>query len=110
MFKHSEYNLLETKKFIELTKSAMLNTEDFEKWNSIKAMFGIYTERNRGTYMLRPRFPAGLLNIEELEYFVNICEIYGEGRVHLTTRQDIQIHGLSIQNLIIVLEGSVAKN
>ena len=34
MFKHSEYNLLETKKFIELTKSAMLNTEDFEKWNS----------------------------------------------------------------------------
>lgn len=54
MFKHSEYNLLETKKFIELTKSAMLNTEDFEKWNSIKAMFGIYTERNRGTYMLRP--------------------------------------------------------
>lgn len=104
MFKHSEYNLLETKKFIELTKSAMLNTEDFEKWNSIKSMFGIYTERNRGTYMLRPRFPAGLLNIEELEYFVNICEIYGEGRVHLTTRQDIQIHGLSIQNLIIVLE------
>ena len=104
MFKHSDYNLLETKKFIELTKSAMINKEDFEKWNNIKAMFGIYTERARGTYMLRPRFPAGILTIEELEYFVDICETYGEGRIHLTTRQNIQIHGLSSQNLIKVLE------
>ena len=81
MFKHSEYNLLETKKFIELTKSAMLNTEDFEKWNSIKSMFGIYTEKIGNIYGdLDSR--QVLLNIEELKYFVNICEIYGEGRVH----------------------------
>ena len=104
MFKHSNYNLSETKKFIELTKSAMVNKEDFEKWNSIKAMFGIYTERKRGTYMLRPRFPAGMITVEELEDFVDICETYGEGRIHLTTRQDIQIHGLSSENMIAVLE------
>ena len=104
MAKQSEYNKKETKKFIKLTKEALKNEEKKAEWNNIRAMYGIYPERDKGTYMLRPRFPAGLLNIEELEYFVNICEIYGEGRVHLTTRQDIQIHGLSIQNLIIVLE------
>lgn len=104
MFEYSKHNITETKEFIELTKSAIKDKEVFEKWNGIRAMYGIYPERGKGTYMLRPRFPGGILNLEEFADFVDICEKFGEGRVHFTTRQDIQIHGLSFENLAKVLE------
>ena len=51
MFKHSEYNINETKKFIELTEEALTNEEKNKEWNSLRTMFGLYTERDKGTYM-----------------------------------------------------------
>lgn len=104
MFNHLEYNTNETKNFITLTKEALKDAEIFEKWNGIRAMFGIYPERDKGTYMLRTRFPGGILSLDEFATFVDMCENYGDKRVHLTTRQGIQIHGLSFENLAKVLE------
>ena len=100
MFKHSEYNLKETEKFIKLTKEAFESDEKFQEWNGIRAMYGIYPERDKGTYMLRPRFPGGELSLSEFSDFVEICEKFGDRRVHITTRQDIQVHGLNPKNLV----------
>ena len=94
MFKHSEYNINETKKFIELTKEALLNEEKDKEWNTLRPMYGLYTERDKGTYMLRPRFPGGEVSLDEFLDFVELCETFGDKRIHITTRQDIQIHGL----------------
>lgn len=104
MFKHSEYNLNATKEFITLTKEGLKDEEKNLLWNAQRPMFGLYTERDKGTYMLRPRFPGGELSVEEFSDFVELCDRYGDGRVHITTRQDIQIHGLKREVLHEVLE------
>lgn len=109
MFKHSEYNINETKKFIELTKEALTNEEKDKEWNSLRPMYGIYTERDKGTYMLRPRFPGGEISLDEFLYFVEICEKFGDKRVHITTRQDIQIHGIKRENLAELLTNLIEK-
>lgn len=104
MGNNSEYNKNETLKFIELTKEALTSEEKLGEWNSVRAMYGIYPERDRGTYMLRPRFPNGKISLDDFKFFLHIGDSFGDKRIHLTTRQDIQLHGLKKENLPEILE------
>jgi len=74
MAKQSEYNKKETKKFIKLTKEALKNEEKKAEWNNIRAMYGIYPERDKGTYMLRPRFPGGKITLDNFKFFSELGE------------------------------------
>mgnify|MGYP000691557220 CR=1 FL=1 len=88
---NKEFDKLEMKNFIELTKEAIdqeikhekwddlrknysinevgvkYNTDILDKWNKIRTMYGLYTEGKKGTYMYRPRFPEGKVPLEKLE-------------------------------------------
>lgn len=61
---------------------------------------GIYGQRQDGVHMMRSKLPLGLLSPEQLDAFADLTETYSVGVAHLTTRQDIQVH-------FITLEGSV---
>jgi sulfite reductase (ferredoxin) len=58
---------------------------------------GLYGQRQDGVHMLRSKLPLGLLAPEQLEAFADIAELYGHGVAHLTTRQDIQVHFVSLE-------------
>ena len=66
---------------------------------------GIYEHRAEGRYMVRIRVGAGLVRPYQLERIAELSERYGSGVVHITTRQDIQIHNLAIEDTPDVLEG-----
>jgi sulfite reductase beta subunit-like hemoprotein/uncharacterized protein (UPF0332 family) len=53
---------------------------------------GVYGQRQDGVHMLRSKLPLGLMTPEQLLAFADVTEVYGGGVAHLTTRQDIQIH------------------
>jgi len=57
--------------------------------------FGIYEQRINDTYMIRVRCPAGIITPEQLEVLANVAKKYGSGRLHITTRQEVQIHSVS---------------
>ena len=109
MAKQSKYNKEETTNFIKLTKEALKNEEKKAEWNGIRAMYGIYPERDKGTYMLRPRFPGGKITLDNFKFFSELGENYGDKRIHITTRQDIQLHGLKFEDLPKVLEELLEK-
>jgi sulfite reductase (ferredoxin) len=54
--------------------------------------FGCYEQREAGTYMLRVRLPAGVLLPQQMRALARVSKTYGNGILHLTTRQDIQVH------------------
>jgi sulfite reductase (ferredoxin) len=54
--------------------------------------FGCYEQREAGTYMLRVRLPAGCLLPHQMRALARVSKTYGNGVLHLTTRQDIQVH------------------
>lgn len=125
---NKEFDKLEMKNFIELTKEAIdqeikhekwddlrknysinevgvkYNTDILDKWNKIRTMYGLYTEGKKGTYMYRPRFPEGKVPLEKLELLSELGEKYGDKRIHVTTRQDIQLQGIKKENLPKVLQ------
>ena len=66
------------------------------------APFGIYRQRDN-KFMVRIRVPGGEVSLSHLKNIVNITEKYSAEFIHLTTRQDIQLHGIKPQNITPII-------
>ena len=90
---------------INLTKEALTDPEKEKEWNAVRTSFALYTEgRKKGTFMIRPRFFESKIEIEDFEYLLDTVQKYSDKRLHLTTRQDFQLHGIERENLPKLLE------
>ena len=65
---------------------------------------GIYEQRQTGAFMVRVRVPAGMILPEQLRRLAELSRTYGNGILHVTTRQDIQIHAVAIEKTPDILE------
>ena len=74
-------------------------------FRSYRVPMGIYEQRTAGKFMVRIRIGAGLVLPYQLERIAQLSKTYGNGIVHVTTRQDIQIHKVNIEGTPDVLEG-----
>jgi len=66
---------------------------------------GVYEQRTAGRFMIRVRIGAGLAIPFQVERLAELSKRYGNGVLHVTTRQDIQIHEVSIEETSDVMEG-----
>lgn len=57
---------------------------------------GIYGQRQKGVQMIRIKLPHGRLNYRQWKRIADISDEYATGNLHLTTRQDIQLHYVSL--------------
>ena len=69
---------------------------DEEKFRSLRLARGVYGQRQLGVQMVRIKLPFGRLTAKQLLRIANISDEYSTGNLHLTTRQDIQIHFVSL--------------
>jgi sulfite reductase beta subunit-like hemoprotein len=80
---------------------AGIHPDDFErmKW------FGVYRQKpNDGHFMFRVKIPGGQLTPDRLREIGQLVNDYGRGFGDVTTRQDIQMHWLRIQDVPDVLD------
>ncbi len=68
-----------------------------------RVKMGVYLERNYTTYMFRIRCAGGILTPQQLAAAGELARKYGEARVHVTTRAEIQLHGIREEHLVMVL-------
>ena len=69
---------------------------DDERFRSLRLARGIYGQRQEGVQMIRIKLPYGKVSSEQLRNITDVSEKYSTGRLHITTRQDIQIHYVSL--------------
>ncbi len=55
--------------------------------------------KNRGITSSRVRVPAGHLNVEVLQLIQEIATTYGDGDIHITTRQGFEITGIPMEKV-----------
>jgi sulfite reductase (ferredoxin) len=55
-------------------------------------------------FMVRIRIPNGLLTSEQTRVIANLSEEYGRGVADITTRQNIQLHWVTIENIPNLIE------
>jgi len=67
-----------------------------EKFRSLRLARGIYGQRQPGVQMVRIKLPFGKITFKQVLRIADISDEYASSNLHLTTRQDIQIHYVSL--------------
>ena len=67
-----------------------------EKFRSLRLARGIYGQRQPGVQMIRIKLPFGKVSFKQILRIADISDEYASSNLHLTTRQDIQIHYVSL--------------
>ncbi|WP_418264010.1 HEPN domain-containing protein [Flavobacterium faecale] len=92
-------NPIVQKEIIDLEKKIHLfqgGKIDDERFRSLRLARGIYGQRQEGVQMIRIKIPYGKVTSEQLKRITQVSDKYSTGRLHITTRQDIQIHYVSL--------------
>ncbi|WP_160069525.1 HEPN domain-containing protein [Sphingobacterium bovisgrunnientis] len=67
-----------------------------EKFRSLRLARGVYGQRQPGVQMVRIKLPFGKVTFKQILKIADISDEYASKNLHLTTRQDIQIHYVSL--------------
>ncbi len=84
-----EQDIIDLANKIELFKAGKV---DEEKFRSLRLARGVYGQRQEGVQMIRIKLPYGKVLSNQLHRISDVSDEYSRGRLHITTRQDIQIH------------------
>lgn len=93
-------NPLVQKDIIDLEKKIRLFREGKiheEKFRSLRLARGVYGQRQPGVQMIRIKLPYGHLTVGQLLRIADVSDEYATGNLHVTTRQDIQLHYVSLE-------------
>lgn len=71
---------------------------DPEKFRSLRLARGVYGQRQQGVQMVRIKIPYGRFNTNQLRQLAKLSDKYATGNLHLTTRQDVQFHFVSLDD------------
>lgn len=87
------------------------NIKDFKNgtldplaFKTIRVPFGIYEQRTADTYMVRIRLAGGLASVSQLSAICETAKSHADGSLHVTTRGDVQLHNVEIDNIVPILE------
>ena len=72
--------------------------EDEERFRLYRLTRGVYGQRQLGVQMFRVKLPYGRMTAEQLVRMADISEKYTNGNLHLTTRQNIQLHYVKLDD------------
>ena len=88
-----EKDIFELEKKIRLFREGKM---DEEKFRSLRLARGVYGQRQQGVQMVRIKLPYGKMTLAQWKRISDVSDEYSTGNLHLTTRQDIQIHFVSL--------------
>jgi sulfite reductase (ferredoxin) len=92
-------NPLVEKEIVDLEKKIRLFREGKihdEKFRSLRLVRGIYGQRQPGVQMIRIKLPFGKMTVKQMLRIADVSDEYASSNMHLTTRQDVQIHFVSL--------------
>lgn len=89
-----EKDIIDLEKKIRLFREGKIHEE---KFRSLRLARGVYGQRQQGVQMIRIKLPFGKVSAKQLLRIADISDEYSNGNLHLTTRQDIQIHHVSLE-------------
>ncbi len=89
-----EKDIIELEKKIRQFKDGNI---DEEKFRSLRLARGVYGQRQPGVQMIRIKLPYGKVTSKQLLRIADVSDEYSRGRLHITTRQDIQIHYVDLE-------------
>ncbi len=88
-------DIIELQQKIKAVKAGQLNEERFKHYRLTR---GVYGQRQIGVQMFRTKIPFGKLTAKQLVRLADVSEKFTNGNLHLTTRQNIQLHHIKLDD------------
>jgi len=96
--------LADIEKFERMLAKHLADDMDEDAFRVFRLNNGIYGQRQGGTnQMVRVKVPYGSLQPEQLESLAHLVETYSRGWGHITTRQNIQMHFVQLEQIPAVM-------
>jgi sulfite reductase (ferredoxin) len=76
---------------------------DAASFKARRVPFGCYEQRRDGSFMVRIRATGGATTPRQLAKIASLSAQYGTDAVHITTRQEFQIHDVALEHVIPIL-------
>jgi sulfite reductase beta subunit-like hemoprotein len=71
-----------------------------EQFRPLRLAMGVYAQLAHVKHMQRIKIPGGRVSAAQLEALAEATERWGRGLAHVTTRQDLQLHFLEIEQTV----------
>jgi sulfite reductase (ferredoxin) len=91
--------LKEIESFEEEAAKVLAGDLSSDVFRPFRLQHGIYGQRQPGVQMVRIKIPFGGLNSLQARTIAEMAERYATGVGHVTTRQDIQLHYVSLEHV-----------
>jgi sulfite reductase (ferredoxin) len=88
-------DVLELQERIELFKSGEIPEDKFKSYRLTR---GVYGQRQLGVQMFRLKLPMGRITPAQIVRVADMADKYTNGNLHLTTRQNIQLHYIKLDD------------
>jgi sulfite reductase beta subunit-like hemoprotein len=92
-------------KKVKLFRQGKINEDDFRRF---RLQHGAYGSRLHADYsMVRIKVPSGEITPEQIEKIASLSEAFSIGSAHVSTRQNIQLHWVQLEDVSEVMHGLV---
>jgi len=92
---HVAKDIIELQQNIDKLKTGEMHEERFKHYRLTR---GVYGQRQLGVHMFRTKIPFGKLTTDQLVRLADVSEQYTNGNLHLTTRQNVQMHYVKLKD------------
>jgi sulfite reductase (ferredoxin) len=90
---------------VKLFRQGRLSEDEFRRF---RLQHGAYGSRLQMNYsMVRIKIPSGEITPEQLEKIASLSEAFSIGSAHVSTRQNIQLHWVQLEDVSEVMRGLV---
>jgi sulfite reductase (ferredoxin) len=88
-----EKDIIDLERKIKMFREGKIHEE---KFRSLRLARGVYGQRQQGVQMIRIKLPYGKMTLNQWKKIADVSDKYSTGNLHFTTRQDVQIHFVSL--------------
>jgi ferredoxin-nitrite reductase len=99
----------EIKDFRKLARDFIDGKVSQEEFKTVAGGMGVYAHRDGQEFMIRMRTPGGSITKEQFKTIYDYGKKYNLKYVYLTTRQEVELHGLSIDDACDIMEDALNK-
>jgi sulfite reductase beta subunit-like hemoprotein len=81
---------------IDLYRQGEISADEFRP---MRLSYGLYYQLDHTSHMQRIKIPGGMLTSAQMNCLSDVTDRYGRGVAHVTTRQDVQIHWVPLEEV-----------
>lgn len=97
-------DVAEAQEFVDQLEKFERGEITSDQYRQYRLSRGIYGQRQDGVQMIRVKIPQGILTATQLRVLAEVGEQWSRGYGHVTTRQNVQFHGVKPPDVAPFLE------